>query len=141
MPIGVCMRAQDGAEVGVAGDVQPGSAPGSQPDGGPLPTLLVAGGVAAMCAMALRAWRRRARADRHRPVTPAEVVREATWRPGTSQELDRRSAEAVELVRQMSAVLDTKAARLEALIAKADERIDAARSVGAEGSRRREGAA
>ncbi len=88
-----------------------------------LADLLLMFGVMALCFVLLRSWRRRARRRPDAPSTPEEVVRRALPMGGAGPELDRRAAEATRLVRDLSAALDTKAARLEVLIEQADERL------------------
>ena len=93
-----------------------------------LPGLMIAGGMLLATTLVMRmTWRksrRRKAAAKAQPGTPKErleTVREEALHARAP--IESLMADAEELTRRCAAILDTKAARLEALIADADERL------------------
>lgn len=102
--------------------IDPGT--GGEPDGPSGPQqfaswVLLAFGVAILCWVLLRLqWRRQRRAPEESPVFEMRETIQDRQAEG------QRAAEVAEIVRDLAARLETRAARLEALLDQADERIE-----------------
>lgn len=90
---------------------------------GGLPGMLMAGGAIILVFILMGRLRkgRRASAPDHR--TPKEHIAEIRARAGDRSQIEAFKVDAQDFTRQMAALLDTKAARLEALITDADDRL------------------
>ncbi len=92
-------------------------------DIGGLPGILMAGGVLLMSAILLGRLRRgRRKRSGYRP-TPREQIAAIRSRAADRTQTEAFKVEAHEFTRQLAAILDTKAARLEQLIRDADDRL------------------
>jgi len=89
-----------------------------------LPDLLLGGGVLLLCVWALGSLRKKlvARAELARK-TPGERIANVRQRAAGQAHVESLMADAEELTRRLAAHLDNKAARLEKLIAEADDRL------------------
>lgn len=93
--------------------------------GSNLATYLAIFGFIVLMYTLLRAYRRSAarRAERGTPKEQIKSVREDAARRGRAS-VDHAAAETLDMIERLSAQLDNKAARLEMLLAEADQRID-----------------
>ncbi|TVQ31122.1 MAG: hypothetical protein EA376_11100 [Phycisphaeraceae bacterium] len=89
-----------------------------------LPDLLLGGGVLLLCVWALTSLRKKMvdRAQRSQR-TPGERIESVRRRATSNAHIESVMADAEELTRRLAAHLDNKAARLEKLIAEADDRL------------------
>lgn len=88
------------------------------------PTLLFVFGMLVLIAVLFRVLRKNTARRRSDPLaTPRERIERIRSEAGSRAHVETYSAEAEELTRRLSAILDNKAARLELLIEEADQRL------------------
>ncbi len=99
-------------------------------DAGGLPGILMIGGVLMMSAILLGRLKRNRRKRSASAPTPREQIAAIRSRAANRTQIEAFKVEAHEFTRQLAAILDTKAARLEQLISDADDRLARLASAG-----------